>query len=388
MINTLIALFSVLATALYPLGQFGRISFFNQQVNLYVYELFMGAAFLVLLIRYRFEPWRRVPFARFILYLFASLLVSYVISLPFYDAYANGVAFLYFIRLAFYLAYFVYMDRHLHAIRDGKAFITREIGFLLGALIVASWLQYFLYPNLRNLLYQGWDPHLYRVFAFYFEPYLAGAALGLGLLFAFFRGGFLKRFRYPVIACLIVLLMLTFSRTVYAAMLATSLLYLARSRKVRYFALIVLVFAALAYIIPKPEGAGVQLFRTFSVESRLKNAQEGLAMWTKAPLLGVGYNRIRYAKAKIGQAGEHEVSHAAASYHSSFVTMLVAGGVAGLIAFVLLLVQLGKISMPSAYYLVFLSVLSLGDNALLDTLILFVLMKLLLLERLSHPSSK
>ncbi|MEK7079435.1 MAG: hypothetical protein AAB929_05190, partial [Patescibacteria group bacterium] len=125
---------------------------------------------------------------------------------------------------------------------------------------------------------------------------------------------------------------------------------------------------------------GVQLFRTFSVDTRIQNAIEGVQLWTKNPILGVGYNRIRYEKAGLGLTGKYDVSHAASSYHSSFVTMLVAGGALGLLGLLGMLGMLGRISIPSFYYILFLSILSCGDNALLHPFILFLLLKLLAFE--------
>ena len=136
----------------------------------------------------------------------------------------------------------------------------------------------------------------------------------------------------------------------------------------------------LQYLFQNQLGWGVQLFRTFSVDTRIQNAIEGVQLWTKNPILGVGYNRIRYEKAGLGLTGKYDVSHAASSYHSSFVTMLVAGGALGLLGLLGMLGMLGRISIPSFYYILFLSILSCGDNALLHPFILFLLLKLLAFE--------
>ena len=44
-------------------------------------------------------------------------------------------------------------------------------------------------------------------------------------------------------------------------------------------------FVILAIFIPKPIGVGVQLFRTFSVDTRIQNTIEGVQLWTKNQFL-------------------------------------------------------------------------------------------------------
>ncbi len=379
MTAALIIAFEFLATLLYPLGQLTRLSFLNQQVNLYAYELAMACAFILLILKLRVKPFK-TRMSRPALILMGTLAVSFLLSIYRYDAYENAVGFLYFARLGFYLFHFLYLLEFMRNNRTAKQFLGRELAATVLILVVASVIQYLFYPNLRNLLYQGWDPHLYRVFAFFFEPYLAGAAIGLSIMYVYFRGNGWGKFKWVVLAVLFVLLMLTFSRTVYAAAFLTFTLYFLQRRSMKRILLLFVSFAVLAYLIPKPVGVGVQLLRTFSIETRLRNAGEGIAMWIKSPVAGVGYNRIRYAKAHEGITGKYGISHAAASYHSSFVTMLASAGVMGFLAFGYLLFRFLGISTPSFFYILFLSLLSLGDNALLHTFMLYFYLKLLAYE--------
>lgn len=379
MTTALIIAFEFLATLLYPLGQLTRLSFQNQQVNLYAYEAAMALAFFLLVSRFGVKPFK-TKLSRPVLILLGVLAFSYAVSFFQYDAYENTVGFLYLARLGLYLLHFLYLVEFVRTSRPAKRFLGRELAAITVMLIAVSVLQYAFYPNLRNLLYMGWDPHLYRVFAFFFEPYLAGAAIGLSMMFVYFRGTRWGRIRWVALAVLFLLLMLTFSRTVYVAAMFTFTLFFLRRKNMKSIVLLFFLFAVLAYLIPKPVGVGVQLLRTFSIETRLRNAQEGVAMWTRSPILGTGYNRIRYAKAREGITGKFDSSHAAASYHSSFVTMLASGGIMGFAAFMLLLFRFGRISAPSFFYILFLSLLSLGDNALLHTFMLYLYLKLLVYE--------
>ncbi|MBI4974192.1 hypothetical protein HZC27_06305 [Candidatus Roizmanbacteria bacterium] len=383
MLNLLIILSEYVTTFLFPLGQFARVSFFNQQINIYPYEVVMAVALVLLIIKHKISPFKcGVTFKSIYLFL-TILLVSFLFSFRAFDMYENGIGFLYLLRLTFYFFHFVYLAVHLRKFKKESNHLLKELSLLVFVVILTSWLQYIFYPNLRNLLYQGWDPHLYRVFGAFFEPYLAGAVLGLCFFFVYFRM-FSKKaqifIKCSILGILFLLLMLTFSRTVYVAIILSLITLFFRQKKYTFIGLTVSAFIILAIFIPKPIGVGVQLFRTFSVDTRISNAVEGVQIWMKNPFLGVGYNRIRYKKAGLGLTGKYDLSHAAASYHSSFVTILVAGGALGLLGFLGVLVMLVKISLPSFSYILFLSILSCGDNALLHPFILYVLLKLLAYE--------
>lgn len=383
MFNVLIIVVEYLATFLFPLGQFARISFFNQQINIYPYEVLMAIALVLLIIKHKTAPFKRNITFKSIYFFLLILFISFLFSFRSFDLYENSVGFLYLFRFGFYLFHFIYLSVHLRLFKKESGHLIKEMFFLVFIIILTSWLQYIFYPNLRNLLNQGWDPHLYRVFGAFFEPYLAGASLGLCLFFVYFRM-FTKKseiyVKFFVMGILFLLLMLTFSRTVYVAIILSLIALFIKQKKYVFIGITIGVFIILAVFIPKPIGVGVQLFRTFSVDTRIQNAIEGVQLWTKNPILGVGYNRIRYEKAGLGLTGKYDVSHAASSYHSSFVTMLVAGGALGLLGLLGMLGMLGRISIPSFYYILFLSILSCGDNALLHPFILFLLLKLLAFE--------
>lgn len=383
MLNILIIIVEYATTLLFPLGQFARISFFNQQINMYPYEVLMAIGLFLLIIKHKTAPFKRnITFGSIYLFL-TILIISFLFTLLSYDPYENSIGFLYLFRLAFYFFHFMYLSVHLRQFKKESIHLFKELSFLIFIIALSSWLQYIFYPNLRNLLYQGWDPHLYRVFGSFFEPYLAGGMFGLSLFFVYFRMLTKKNQIYIKLffmGILFLLLMLTFSRTVYVAIIFSLLVLFFRQKKYIFMGVTIGTFIILAVFIPKPIGVGVQLFRTFSVDTRIQNAIEGVQLWYKNPIIGVGYNRIRYEKAELGLVGKYDVSHAASSYHSSFVTVLVAGGVLGLLGMFAMLWMLGRLSAPSFYYILFLSILSWGDNALLHPFILYLWLQLLAYE--------
>ena len=63
-----------------------------------------------------------------------------------------------------------------------SVFLLRGL-FLLGTgLAVAGLFQFVFYPDLRNLMYLGWDPHYYRVFSTLFDPNFSGILFVLTLI--------------------------------------------------------------------------------------------------------------------------------------------------------------------------------------------------------------
>jgi hypothetical protein len=137
-------------------------------------------------------------------------------------------------------------------------------------------------------------------------------------------------------------------------------------------------------LVPKPFGEGVSLLRVASVNSRLRDYQVGLSMAQKKPLLGYGYNRIRYAKEKLDLAKTDDRSHAISSFHSSFLIILVTTGVVGLLAALALMVQYGTRNREFLPILLYICSMSLFDNVLLHV---FVLLPFLLIGAMTYQSS-
>ena len=164
MLNSLILFFSYVTTFLFPLGQFARISFFNQQINIYPYEALMAVTLTLLIVKHRTSPFKSGATFKSIYFFLFILLVSFLFSFRAFDTYENSIGFLYLFRLAFYLFHFVYLATHLRKFKNENKHLFKGVSFVIFIIILTSWLQYIFYPNLRNLLYQGWDPHLYRVF--------------------------------------------------------------------------------------------------------------------------------------------------------------------------------------------------------------------------------
>ncbi len=347
-----------LTAFLFSLGQLGRISFFNQQVNFYLYEVALTLSLFFLFLKYHFQPikeaWKKYKPLFFFLII---LLVSQFIDWSKYNPFENTVASLYFFRLILYFSYFFYLQYYLKRKKNFSKVIKH--GFLMIAIltIVSTLIQYFLYPDLRNLLYQGWDPHLYRTFGVFFDTSIAAAIFGILFL----------TINQPVIKIIyLILIALSFSRAIYLGLSLTLIYMFVQKKQFKKILLFLLFFIVLIFIIPKPAGEGVNLKRLYSITSRAEDYRQGINLWKNKPLIGYGYNRLRYIK-------NSDSIHSGATFSSSFLTILVSSGILGLFSFIWALWSLRKSNKITPILLIFLSIISLFDNILLHPFILFLL---------------
>ena len=340
-----------LTVFLFSFGQLGRISFFNQQINFYLYEVVLTLSLSILFLKYRFQPikvaWKKYKPIFFFLFI---LLLSLLFDWQKYSFFNNIVGFLYFFRLVLYFFYFFYLKYHPQPIKKA-VFIISIIT------IVSTFIQYFLYPDLRNLFYLGWDPHLYRTFGVFFDTSIAAAIFGI----------FFLTVNQPIIKIIyLVLTALSFSRSIYLGLLLTLIYLFIRQQRLKKLVLFLLFFITLIFFIPKPAGEGVNLKRFYSITSRAQDYRQGINLWKNKPIVGFGYNRIRYIK-------NSDSVHSGATFSSSFLTILVSSGVLGLLSFIWTLWCLGKSNKTAPILLIFLSIVSLFDNVLLHPFILFLL---------------
>ncbi|KKP59369.1 MAG: hypothetical protein UR54_C0028G0005 [Candidatus Roizmanbacteria bacterium GW2011_GWA2_34_18] len=348
-----------LSAFLFSLGQLGRISFFGQQVNFYLYEITLVSSLIFLISKHKSKPitdaWKNF---RAIFIFLLVLLISLIPEWLKYYFFENAVAFLYFFRLLIYFSYFIYLRYHVK--KDGQFSKTIKKGiFTLAVLtIISTLIQYFLYPDLRNLLYLGWDPHLYRTFGVFFDTSISAAIFGILFL----------TINQPVIKIIyLILIALSFSRAIYLGLSLTLIYIFIQKKQFKKILLFLLFFITLVFFIPKPAGEGVNLKRFYSITSRGQDYLQGVNLWKNKPLLGFGYNRIRYIK-------NSESVHSGATFSSSFLTILVSSGILGLFGFLGVLGRLGKINKISKLLIIFLSIVSLFDNVLLHPFILFLLL--------------
>lgn len=374
----LIYIVFILTVFLFSLGQLGRISFFNQQINFYLYEVFLVINFGLLLIKYKLAPLHKFFIKnRWALIFVLILLGTYVFNLYNFSWPQNLVALLYLLRLIVYPIYFIYLNQYFQQNRKSRSFLSFAFGYLLVSSLIIGFTQYFLYPNLRNLKYLGWDEHYYRMFGQFLDTSTSGAIYGL-LFIAVLTSKKFNRIKVFLLPLTFSAILLTFSRLSFIALIITCLIFFVKNKLFKYLVVFLLFFSLMVVLLPKPAGEGVNLLRTATLESRIKDNTAGFNYWLKSPLFGFGYNRIRYLQPQ----SEFNL-HSGAAFSSSYLIILIGAGIFGLLIFLKLLFDLRKINFFSYYGIIFLGTVSLGDNVILHPLVIFVY-GLLILFFISH----
>ena len=265
-----------------------------------------------------------------------------------------------------------------------KKIITKFL-ILIGALIVVlGYIQYLLYPNLRNLYYLGWDEHLYRLFSTFLDPNFAGAFFVLYFLFllnilieSFKKQSRIFSLYLGVIAFLtLIAIFLTYSRSALLMLIVGAFVFLFLNTKKTQAILVVVIFLLSTTLVPKAyKTEGTNFFRIASSEARLGSAKQAIEIIRKNPFFGVGFNAYRYAKSRYGfQPSMLEGSHADAGTDNSFLFLLATTGVIGFIAYLYMWFKILKINIRSKLLIASISALfvdSLFVNSLFYSFLMF-----------------
>ncbi len=190
-------------------------------------------------------------------------------------------AILYLARLIIYLLFVLLLQNKL----QNKSWLWRLISFNI---LVLGFLQYFFLPDLRFLIYEGYDDHFYRLTSTILDPAFTG------LIFVFNLNYYLwqKKKNYLLIILFMLGLCLTYSRASYLAFLLSNLLmfFFTQKNSKKIILIFSILFCFILPFLPKKSGGdGVNLLRTISIEKRISNDQEILKNMTgKQWLFGQG----------------------------------------------------------------------------------------------------
>lgn len=214
---------------------------------------------------------------------------------------------------------------------------------------IAGFIQLIIYPDLGNLVEQGWDPHINRLVSTWLDPnFIAGF---LAFIIAIILGVALycKNFSHKaglffISAILIAALFLTYSRSGYLA-LATVIIILGilKSPKLIIGSLIICILGI--GILPRASqrlddlshSISSYLFNTAetpdaTAKLRIISWEQTLNLIKSRPILGSGYNTLRYVKFDEGFVSDPKI-HSASGSDSSLLTIMATTGILGLGAF-------------------------------------------------------
>jgi O-antigen ligase len=309
------------------LGQLGAITVLPG-VTVYVHDALVVISLVVGVIsliqnKKCIKPALLIPTLTFIGIGILSLLVNlFRFSLP-----QIGVASLYLLRFAVYAClYFVLVS---HGRISSKFLLSRLFWFGIGISLI-GFIQYIWYPELRNLSYLGWDPHYLRLFSTLLDPNFAGIIIVL----TFILGIYLWQQKYSRLIVFaevlnLIALYLTFSRSSYLAFVAAILVLIIYKRQWKIL-LLLLLFVVIIVFLPKPGGHTLLLTRVDSTFARIGNWEESIGIITKAPIIGNGFNTLRFVyERNHPELVEGPLSKAAAGLDSSLLFILATTGIIG-----------------------------------------------------------
>lgn len=277
---------------------------------------------------------------------------SLLINLTSYRADQLLNSSMYLVRFILYAGiYFVIVDL-------GKPINSKLIKyvFLSGVLILTlGFAQLFLYPDLKNLYYLGFDDHMYRLFGTFLDPNFIGIFFVLSFIFVFILKDQIlsDKYKYLIWIFLIldfIALVLTFSRSSLLMFVVSVIIYSALVRKwkiaVGIIGLLIIIFTLLS---PLFHIENINLFRTASTTARLESSAVALKIFTEKPM-GVGFNTYRYARERYGDPDTSKFvpSHAGAGVDNSYVLTLVTAGFMGLAAYLYLLFSIFRLGWRDA----------------------------------------
>ena len=345
MYNTAIRLLILLLFVLFPFGQLTRISL-APSISLYVHDMVIG---LVLALWGLSHIWShtafdRSPLLKPIAYFSGVTLISLLANMSRFDISEVLVGSLYLVRWIVYSGLYFVVHEQVAQKNIKPQTILKGLLFAGSVSGLFGLIQYTLYPNLRNMIYLGWDPHEYRVFGTFFDSGYLGIILVLTLILCIFRWKEHKVLRRPFIALLTIVTYIafafTYSRSSYLAFLAgVSSIYLLKNSW-KLFAVAVVTLGITMYFLPRPSptSEGVKLERTSTVNARLVNYQQSWDIITDNPVSGVGFNTLRYYKRdhSLVAINEWETNHAGAGLDNSLLFVWATAGTFGLAAYLYL----------------------------------------------------
>jgi len=291
MINLLLTI-SILV---WPFGQLLSLTPFGGTFHLQLLDVLAGLLFVSLLPSY----WKIIkdplfkPLALFSLAALLSLVVN--------AGSVSLASLAYFFRFICYTAFY-FAFRHEGVKQYRRYFLLSTTIFL-----TLGFLQYFFLPDVRFLRYLGFDDHYYRLIGSFLDPNFSGLILAVLVILS----------PWPLLVVPLIALVLTFSRASFLA-LAVGLVYLSLTQRRFKLLLTLLLLGFFLYLVPKPFGEGVNLWRTFSITSRWQNQKAALLLFSQKPVFGHGFNTLK-------QTGT--------GVDNSFLFVLVTTGLTGFAAF-------------------------------------------------------
>ncbi len=348
-----LAIFSIISGSAFsiPLGGNGS----DTGVNVYTMDIsaILLTIFWLFNIRDFYKLIKRDNVAKLFLLFIAVAFLSLIFTPALITLHHKILSALYIIRIFSYFSIYISVRYLLAKNKISKSKFICLLTVSGITLAIVGWLQYFLYPDLRNLYYLGWDPHYKRIFSTILDPNYLGLILVLTFvaLFSSLPRSFRKRDTKIKIFSLIpsffifITIMFTYSRSAFSSFLTAAAYYSLAQKKYIIIGGCTVILLLAVFLLPKPGGEGVNLKRLYSIQERLTNWQEGLGIFLKYPLLGIGFDTLRYTNPNVKNTqlnntiiSQNIPNHSAGGLDNSFIFVAATTGILGLTAYLLFLI--------------------------------------------------
>ncbi|MGA2910736.1 MAG: O-antigen ligase family protein [Candidatus Microgenomates bacterium] len=339
-IFSLESLFLFLFLVAFPFGQIIRLNFYlvGLTIPLQPVDIIVGCAGVYALIKRFLKP---VFFRSVVNFLFAALF-AFVFSIFVFKSADLVYGFFYFIRLAAYFYFLVYVWNFA---KRSKVNVSLLKDCLLGISVVSAvfgWIQFFTFPDIKPFFVWGWDMHLFRLVGTFLDPTFLGLILVFGLVISIYRYINKRDWKNILIAAfLFVSLAFTYSRASYLAFAVAILAIIYIEKKFKKLLLLILGLVVIVLLLPTARNHSIELFRSFSVIARLVDYRLTLKIFSASPVFGIGYDNMCLAYQKFIGFQDFS-SHSCSGSDSSLLFVLTTTGAVGFMIFLDLIRKIGS----------------------------------------------
>ncbi len=334
----------------FPFGQLTSINFFWPPVRLYWFDLII----LIILLFYRKIVIKQFFQHRYLIGFFVFACLSLLANSSWLNYLQLFISSLYLFRfMAYTCLLFVIKKVNDNDRRRLRPFIN--ICILIALFIGMA--QYLFFPKLEPLFAYGWDRHAYRLVGSWLDPNYTGLLYCLFIFYLLNQINIKEKLihiwpKLFLILGLIIGLLLTYSRSTYLSFIIGMVIYFRNIKKASLTLIAVIIFLILIAVLPTKFGEGTKLLRYSTIQSRLNNWRESTELFLKQPILGYGFNSLRFLKPQ-----SIIPSNSASGVDHSLLFLLTTTGVFGSMQLLLFYKSLLKESIKKPHVLISLVVI-------------------------------
>lgn len=233
----------------------------------------------------------------------------------------------------FYLGFIVAKEKN----ESLNTFLKLTVMVGVAHSVLGFW-QLVFFPNFSFLTEYGFDPHQFRLASTFLDPNFLGAFLNIAIvcsLVLFWKDK--RKVWFVVILLMVAAVVMTFSRSAYL-MLITELLVLSSLRMKWFFGVIIVITLILYFASFRIQERVNGIFTIDkTANERILSWQRGFEVYMESPIIGVGFNNLRYAyqQQNLFKSNSLDGGHSGAGVDSSFIFILVTTGFIGFSVYLL-----------------------------------------------------